>query len=77
MAQVLRSLARSEYIDDVLAVGNGALNGYLLDKNQAVVMLVKDILVALSYHMGVHGFAKLAGSAEGMLGLVLYALIKK
>jgi len=76
VALALRSLAQSEYIDDVLAVGNGALNGYLVDKNQAWVMLIKDIVVALTYHMDIHRFSKLAGSSEGFLGLVLYSLIK-
>ena len=74
MALALR-LAPKGMIEDLITVGIGALDGYLLDTN-VMAFLVKNLAVVGLDKFGMKLPEFIVRESESMLGIVLYALIK-
>jgi len=75
MALALR-LAPKGMIEDLITVGIGALDGYLLDTN-VMAFLAKNLAVVGLDKFGILKLPEfLVKESESMLGIVLYALIK-
>jgi hypothetical protein len=63
-------------LEDIIAVISGAIDGYLIDTN-VLALLLKNVAVVGIDKLGIMKLPeKLVGSSEGMLGLILYALVK-
>jgi len=61
---------------DLVTVGVGALDGWLLDSN-VMAFLIKNLAVVGIDKLGIARVPdNLVSESEGMLGIVLYALIK-
>jgi len=73
MAMVLREITRGTWLDDVIAIGAGVLDGYLLEKIP-IAFIVKNvgIPVASLFFRVPDGLKK---ESEGMLGLLIYVLL--
>lgn len=71
-----RELRVTGLMDDLLAVANGAVNGYLIDHN-VMAMLLLNLSVLAVDKLGLFKVPEgLVKSSEGFLGLVLYAILK-
>lgn len=69
----LRSILSSDLVEDVVAVGYGAFNGYLLDKQAGGFILVN--LAALIASIVVEEVPKsIRYASENNLGIILYAM---
>jgi hypothetical protein len=70
----LERLTRATWMDDAIAFGAGALDGYLLDK-VPVAFLIKNVGVPIA-SLFVRGIPDgLKKESEGMLGLAVYVLL--
>jgi len=74
MAMVLREITRTTFIDDIIAVGSGVLDGYLLEK-MPMAFLVKNVGIPIA-SLFIKGIPDgLKKESEGMLGLLIYVLL--
>jgi hypothetical protein len=77
MAQALRSLAREGYVNDIAAVVSGFLDGYLLQKDQGMIFLIKNIGIVIAAFATDAIPTGLKHAAESSLGLAIAALLIK
>jgi hypothetical protein len=73
MAQVLAQLTRTTWINDIICLGAGAFDGWLLDKSPLAFM-VKNIGIPIA-SLFVRVPDALKYESESMLGLMIYAII--
>jgi hypothetical protein len=75
MAQALRALAREGYVNDIAAVVSGFLDGWLLQKDQAVLFLLKNIGIVIASFATNSIPPGIKHAAESSLGLAIAALL--
>jgi hypothetical protein len=77
MAQVLRSVMKMDYVNDIAAVASGFVDGWLLQKDQAVLFLLKNIGIVIASFATDAIPTGLKHAAESSLGLTIAALLIK
>ena len=75
MAQALRYFGKTELGEDILTVAMGFVDGLLLDKAE-ILFLLKNLGVPAAKVFGVRVPEWLENESEGMLGLLVYSLLK-
>lgn len=73
-ARLMSMLRAGGIVDDIIAMGLGIVDGFLLDKS-AILFLVKNIGVPVLKFAGFQLPASVVHESEGMLGLTIYALL--
>jgi hypothetical protein len=75
MAQVLRSVMKMDYVNDIAAVASGFVDGWLLQKDQAVLFLLKNIGIVIASFATNSIPPGIKHAAESSLGLAIAALL--
>ena len=71
----LQTLLRSKgLMDDLVALGGGIVDGFLIDKS-TILFLIKNIGIPIIDKLGFKLPNGLVKESEGMLGLTLYLLM--
>jgi hypothetical protein len=77
MAQALRYAMMGSYVNDIAAVASGFVDGWLLQKDQGVLFLLKNIGIVIASFATDAIPPGLKHAAESSLGLAIAALVIK